>query len=777
MRHALLIVAILGVSAAAVLGAEGDRPPRRRDREAAAPPAAPAGPSIGELTGQAASLEQAIRQTSDATARKRLTEELEKVRQQMGPYDAAGKRNRCQAMWHDSAIEALETDCKRYTGRPGGGPLGTQARLHIRRMAAACLTLGWRMPDSAVRYQVDAYGAYLVNNMAILDSLSDTLTTAAAREATLGDAGKAAVAKVRAAVTRMGELSDALTEAKPETGDALLTPLAEFTQALIQAREGELAVRTSVGSAPAEGAAPATATPPEAEPPPMTDAEKAALQKVRDTVAARKDGPWAPLAEDLGRLAGAVEAGFALPSARPKARELLEKIGLASRLIDSLAAGTAAPADYVAEVQAELAAAFRQIGVAISRARGYARLDAAWQDDALRRQIEAAGLTPAAAKGLLYAAYQMRPPSPRGGVGVDATPAAEDVQSQRPARPLCQSVADALERAAPGPPKDMSPRIRECYTRVAENFRASVEIAGAAFPDTLAAGLARLQAAADRGGDLSRLARADRVLASIQKHRPQKAGAIGGQVLRAAQELAMESAAPMPARRTLDGIIGPFESLDTFPLPDETHRRAVAALLGRVYPTAAGVLTQDLAAGIDAAAEGNPLPLRQATAPRYLFALLTRRCAAETDNLGRVTTDNLHAFSLSGKVWTPMVEKLDGRLRALFTEYARSGRRSLDLGEPVRWDAIYSPVVTAQRETLTERSESETDLTFLLANLERVAVPSPRLATVMGWVFGYHGTEAAAALNAGMDSVADWHRDFLRGRVGLLRPPEPVAAP
>ena len=95
-------------------------------------------PTLAELTTQAVNLDAALRRTRDAAARRRLLDELEKVKHQMGPYDVKGKRITCQAMWHDTALASVEKEVKRLSRRPAGSkpkPMVADARLHVRRKA------------------------------------------------------------------------------------------------------------------------------------------------------------------------------------------------------------------------------------------------------------------------------------------------------------------------------------------------------------------------------------------------------------------------------------------------------------------------------------------------------------------------------------------------------------------------------------------------------------------------------------------------------------------
>lgn len=723
-------------------------------------------PTPQQLATQIAELDRAMRRAPDPAERKRLGEEVEKVRHQLGPYDITGARNRCQAMWHDSAIDALEIEVKRYSGRTGttAPAPALDLKLHTRRMALACLVRGWRIFDGPYKYQLDAFGAYLANNLRTLDTLADSVGSWAAKEAKLDDSSdekaayKAALEKVKLGIEPMARIAEAMTKAPPDQEAELVPLLGEFLAGLRAVRDADQYVQDFAKNKgkPAGEAAPGADATAEAEAPPMTAEEKARLAKVKE-MAGKLGDDWAAIAGNLERYATAAENGFQVPSARPRARELLDQIEKAARLAEGLSTSKVVPPEYVKTRISDLTRAFELIESPVTRQRGYARLADAWQEDSLRRHIEAAGLPPATAAGIVYAYYVV-------GVEPSSLDAeAEDIALARQARAGAAAVANGLEKSANWPPKDMAPRLLECYKRLDATFRGEVDAAGKSFPTNRVSGVPLLVSAGHRFADLDLIVRADRVVKALTKYRPAKANAVFSQACTAAQDLILKSTTPAAPRNALVAIITPFEDLDKFPMPDPDQMKAVNALVGRSYGGAVGVLTQDLATGIDAASTGMPGALAQAKEAQFLFGLLRHRAAAETYHLAKAPVSNLLAFSIPEKVWTPCLETLDRKLAGAFAQYAKEGRGKTPwIRITGDWDTLSLPVAVAQRMTLDARTEGEKDLDLLLMNLDHAATPTALTRSWQGWLVGYHATEAAVALNAGLDGVFAYHLSYVR---------------
>ena len=739
-----------------------------------------------QLSAQAATLEKTLRTTNDPLERKRLTDELEKVRHQIGPVDVNGVRVRCQAMWHDSAFESLDQDIKRLAPRPGattaGGP-ATELRLAARRMARACLADGWRIPDGLVKYQVDVFGAYLANNLRTLDALFDSAAAGLAREQKAAEAGEDAAArqkateKARQGLARMNAAAEAMTKAAPDPPDALLPTLSEFLGGLRAVREADDAMRELArgkGKAAPEAAGGAGADAGEAETPespPMTEAEKNTLDGVRRIAGRLKGDAWAETAEALTRFAGTAEAGFRVASARPQARELLVGLDRAAALAEGLDASKSAYPDYLTMRQNQLAGALGQIDQVETRAGAYERLAWLWQDDEFRRRMDSGGLTPEAAQGLVRAQYEVAPRLQREGES-DAGALAQAIYQG------CRAVAVALEKTAAGPPKDMAPALRDNFLRLQKEFRSDVEKAGTAFPADAKTGATKLTSAASAARGMDLLVRADAILKTIGKLRPARAQAIYGQIAKPAQDAALQQGeAAAAAQQTLEMLIQPFEDLGRLPMPEPELSRGVTALVGRTYGTASGVFNQAIGAGLDAAAQGDAVPLRQALAAQYMFGLLRHRAQAVAFRLDKAATGNLAAFSVPESVWSRFVPTLDQRLQAAMAQFAAQGvSRAPNIEALADWDAVYADVLAAQRLTLDGRLEGESGLDLLMRNLERAAALAADRQAAQGWAVGYHATEAAATMSAGFDTTAAYHRNLMRSYDGALRMVDPAPA-
>lgn len=750
----------------------------------AALPARAFGQTVREFTSQIANYEARLRKSADPVERKRYAEDIEKAKQQMGPVDANGVRVRCQAMWHDTALEVLDAEIKKTAGRTGtpgaAASLSTDARLAVRRMASICLTRGWRNADGKYKYQPDAFGAYLYNNLRTVDALCDTASAWAVKESRLPPDSEerpvyaAAMAKAKAGISKM-ILAAQSAAAPAKTMEAMETPLADFAAGLRLLREADLALAEQARKKPAAaGAGDAAGTPGEAvepEPPPMTEAEGKRLARVQEVAAAIKEGKddgWAPLGETLGKFAAAVEAGFQLSSARPKARELLDKLSVAVNLVESLRASKAAYPEYVKFRQGELAQALALIADPETRASGYLHIPAIWDDDALRRQLDLGKVSPAALQGLARACYAAS--LSRADV---EDPTLRDLS--REAREACRTLAGIFKSMKNWPPKDTAPKLAEAYARAETFFLGAVERAGTAAAAAAAPGgvmapaVADLTQAAERGQDMDLIVRSDIVVKAVAKHRPARAAAMYAQVSGAADSLAGAGQTVLPtARQALQLLVKQFEDLSRFPMPEPEVAKAVTRLVP-AFPAASAVASKELAAGIDAASTGDPAPLRQALDARFLFALLRMRAQAETAHLEKVGVTNLSTFSVPEKPWAAFVAATDQKMRTMFADYVKPGRgRPGVLRATGDWSTIYWAVAASQRLTLDGRIEGQAEVDALLRNLDNVAAPITTIRGWQPWAVGYHSVEAAAAMTAGFDSVADWHRTQMRVRTDIF---------
>ena len=740
-------------------------------------------PSLESLTRQAASLQRKIRRERNPADRKELLEALELLYHQMGPTDAAGKRVRCQAMWHDQALEQLGGEMKRLSGRKvplaeaRGGTLVRLGRLAVRRMAQACLVHGWRIYAGPEKYQVNAFGQYLANNLPTLDGLLKRLSglsvPAGGAEAGQAEAEQAeaapAIAKARAGLAKMIEAADAMVDTPSDQPDGLIVPLGTFMEGLTAVREAVEGVRAAEAEA-AEEAQPAG--PASSPPPPMTEAEKQRIASLRQVAAALTEADWDAVADYVERFASMIEVGFTVAGARPKARELLEQTERAVELARSLASTQVLEEERLAGRRRGLLRSLAEMARPADRADGYARLERQWSHDAFRRRLETLDLSAEAARGLLRAREQVAPTWKQSELS-------EVVDDGRAMASACSSLGKTLGSMQNWPPKDMDDQFLECYGHQKKWFLEQLESAGRRVLEDAGKALGPLQVAARRGQDLALIVRAERVVKAVKRYRPRQAGRMYQQMLHPAKGLVVDPNSAERSRGQLEDFVRPFEDLEAFPAPEPAHRRMLSGLLGQVYPAAVAKLTRDLAVGIDSAATGDPMPLREALQAADLFGLARKRALAEEAGLQRAGVRNLAAFSMPAGLWTNFHQGLDRWLQAMFTAYVRGRKTSLWRTEPAALEAVYGPVVAAQRLTLEARFPGEADLGFLMRNLQRVTVLDPPDRAGDAWRVGYHATEAAATTVADLDTVAAWHRRRMRynrehlDRVELSAPAEP----
>jgi len=747
MRRILVASALVGSLAALALAEEEETGP----------------PTLAELTSRAAQLQQVIRRTQSRDARKRLLEQLEEVRHQMGPTDAAGKRVRCQAMWHDRALEHLDREIKRLSGGETSGPadartLVRRGRLQVRRMARACLTHGWRLRDGPEKYQVDVFGCYLVNNMRVLDGFFQRLVAVRmppAGDESAEDEGAGLRRRIRTGLETMTQAADALTAAASSEPETLVPPLATFVEGLEAVREAVEGLEAAKpDAAAAEGEEPGAEQETD-EPPAMTGAEKRRIEAIRQAAASLTEPAWTDVGRYLERFAAMIEAGFSVASARAKARELLAETERAATLARSLADSRAAPAEYVVERRRRLVACLEQMASPSSRADAYAWLASLWREDGLRRRVEGLGLAESTTRGLVHAYYVQR-------VGLLKSETSSALVQGARIGSACSTVVRTLEKMRTWPPEGMSPLLQRHYDRQAEVFLDSVDVAGVSALGDAEQALAALRTAADRAGDLALIVRAETVVQAVRRYRPQQAGAMSRSVTQAAQALVLNPDGAEEPRQRLRRLVGPFEDLETFPAPDPAHQRTLTRLFGRAYLAAVTKLTHDLGAAINAAAEGNPVPLARTMWAKGLFELARKRAAAEQATLSRAPVANLVAFSMPAEVWAAFCKVLDRHLQKMFSQYVQESEERDWRTTPEALEAVYGPVLAAQRLTLDERLPGELPLDRVLRHLRRSAVSDPPETARMGWVVGYHAIEAATTTLADLDGVAQWHRQRMR---------------
>ena len=727
---------------------------------------------LREYSTRAVLLEREVRTAKDLAERQRLMDALERVRHQMGPFDSAGTRVHPQAMWHDSAIQSLAEEIKRLEGKPASafGP-ARDARLATRRLAWACLVLGWRLMDEGpAKYQADAFGQYLANNPKTLDDLFDALGRWSQEQAKL-DAGsdqrgvfETNLAKAKEGIAKMGQAAEVFGKlpAGALDAEAMAGTFALYVEGLRAVRQADAALAEDAARRETEGKPPAetNAAEPGAEAgvlesPPMTQAEEARLAQVRTIVGGLEGEAWHEIRRCLERYSDAVANGFVVASARPKAREFLDQIERAALLAQSLREGKGVYPKYLEDRLQALAGALGDMESPLSRTHAYARIEAQWDFDADRRRIAAGPVTPKAAEGITFALYEYQ-------ARLAASRDPETVGRGERIRRQATRIATVFGQIADWPPKDMKPELRDVYTRQAAAFAREAEEAGQRF----AAGnfsLDPLAAADDSIRDLERIVRTHNVYQRASEFLPSRSKALYAQLTSAAANLVARRDDPAQARTNLDRLLIPFEQIEQVEMPKPRHERAVTQVAGRTYTTARTLLNREIALGIDAVCTGNPAVLRQALTGRSLFTLLWRRAVVLTDRLDRLGVGNLVPFSLPPSVWDPFVARIDQNLKAVLAAYPKlkQSGESAPLRAMEPWDNVYRWAAVAQRLTVNAANEPEPQIDRLIRNLEQAAAASPPPRVWHNWAVGYHATEAATTMLAGFEATANWHRSMI----------------
>jgi len=802
----------------------------------------PSPASRADLSQRAAELESALRRASGAEARRQLRQRLELVLHQMGPTDAQGRRVHPQAMWHDRALERLEREMKPLATPPAdpasadGRTLVRLGRLQVRRMAAACLTLGWRLGDggpqglsrrwAVPKYGADAFGGYLVGNLPVLDRLMQRLAplVAASAGAPQGDAAEAgAGASGRPDGAGAAETSPAARRSGPETpaeSSASASAPAPAGSAAPSPAPGAGAAGTTVASRARAGVAK------------LAEAAEAVEEAARTAGVAPQPPKVAPalsmFQEGLEAIREAVQgageaeapSGRRAPAAPPPPMTAEERARL-----DAVRAAAGdlegPPWGEVAE-RLERFADLIEAGFAIERTRARARDLLLHVDRAATMARELAGAAPLLGEEVLEsrvallrsALRYMAKPARRadGLILLDlleareafrrqvqgsvlpevgrrallrlyyrvALPASESEKtSTRQAgadlRQLCRRLGRALAALEPEGPADMVPGLKVCYQRQASLFLKRVTEGAAAAGETPASAAQALAPLEGLAETLDLLVRADAVVRAVRRFGPASASAVAQRITHAAQDLVVHAEEPTRPRARLLAMLRPFEALVAFPTLEPAHRRALTRLLGRGYVAAEARLARETTAGIQAAARGDPLPLQRAVGAKDLFVLARLRAVAETENLAAVPVTELEAFPIPPEVWTAFGEALDGRLRTMFAEYVRGQAAGSWSTMPAYLEPIYGPVVAAQRLAAARRRPGTRPIERLTANLARTAVASPSQDRLDGWIVGHHLVEAATALLAEMTTVADWHLNYVRRHRRFLQAVDPGA--
>jgi len=350
----------------------------------------------------------------DPQRRQELADRIEQYKHEMGPYDEKGMPLHPSAMWHATAIGSLKEEVKRLESRPRPAPASIFAanlRIHTRRMAATCLERGWDWRGERPRFQFDAFGSYLANNLGTTDALGDALAVWIAKEAILttgpsGEAFKAALADAWSALERLGKTAEHFASApsrRESDRRALAADPGQFAQALDALSEAKSALEAleAKASAGGEGAAGQEPAPPEA--PQLTEDDKARLEKIRRLAAELEEPVWATIRSDLERFARVAESALGVRQTRAKALDLAEHLERGAQYARDLAKSKSAYPEYLDQGRGGLERALQMLGEKSRRQEGYAGIRRLQAEARPRRVLDASPLDPAVCQNVLRA--------------------------------------------------------------------------------------------------------------------------------------------------------------------------------------------------------------------------------------------------------------------------------------------------------------------------------------------------------------------------------------
>lgn len=725
-----------------------------------------------------------LRAEKDPVERQRLAEGIEVAKHELGPYDPSGARVRCQAMWHDAAIEMLEADLKRLGLRSkttGSAAPAMDARLALRQMALICVTRAWAWGGYLPKYQFDAIGQYLTNNLPILDSLFDDVAATLAKEDAPTAAGpeKDAFLKscgeIKAGITRMKQATEAFKTADaktPKTREAMMATLPEFVDGLRTVYEAQTAVhdaeRQKRAAAGASGAATA-ARPPAAGATPAqpavadaaaTDAtgptaeEKAAVEKTRALLATLEGDDWKSIRDTMEKYLPMAEQGLQVPAARANAQELLDHLAKTADYIKSLQASKSVFPEYIRDRQKNLVTAFEYLADRKTRQQAYSSLRRLYDGAGPRRILDASPLAPEACQGLLRATTLS------GAVFAGMTGGGDSRDQMQMSLATTFSV---LAQMKDWPPKDMTGQLLPLYKRSAETFLQAAEAVGRTpldNPETL------VKLATECGTfarDTERVIWADQAIKAVAQYAPTRAAPMYTDFVKTAESLLGDtSAAKMQERSRLNQLFQPFRELADLRLPDAEHAKDVTAISGGTYRGALAIFGRQLTQGVTDATRGNPDALASALEPRYVFRLLRHRAVADAAGLARAGVTNLESFSLPDKPWAQFNAATEEQVRRLLGTYSKPAGAARPMRSFWVWDTVFSWVAAAQQETLKARHPGQSEMERLLRNLGQAADPTPPDSAWFGWAVGYHAANGICALSAGYEGTAQWHHNELR---------------
>jgi len=745
-------------------------------------------PTRTELLREA---EARLRVEKDSEHRQELADRIERYKHELGPYDEKGAALHPSAMWHATAIGSLKEEVQRLEGRPKPTPAGAFAatlRIHTRRMAATCLERGWDWGGERPRFQFDAFGSYLANNLGAPDALGDALAVWIAKEAILtsgpsGEAFKAALADARSGLERLGQTVEHFASApshRESERRALAADLGKFAQALDALGEAKSALEALEAKVPGGGAgaagresaapeAPASAVSPpgEADGPQVTEDDKARLEKIR-RLAAELEGPvWAKIRSDLERFATVAEPALQIRQARAKALDLVEHLERAAQYAQELAQSKSAYPEYLDQERGGLEHALQLLGEKSRRQEGYASIRRMQADAHARRVLDASPLEPAVCQNVLRASAVPKETFLQKG---------SEYWWEEFRGALSRTIA-TLEKMPAWSSETVAGRLVGQYPSFSKAFLDAVGRAGESATPSAEKLRSDFVAAAGAGRDLERIVWANRAVQSVAKYVPWRADPMATEL--GAMAVNFQEASPEKRhylRENMDRYIQPFRPLADFQPPGPEQARTASRLTGGLYQRAVTKFSQDASIGIEEASKGSPAALDTAMAGRWMFVLLRHRCLAEAEGLAKADPASLIPFCVPPKQWDAFLAATDKQLRGLFSQYLVPKAPIPDTGYLADWDTVYCTVAAAQRMTLQEPPGEETDLDRLLGNLYGVADPDASDAAVLGWATGYHTTEASVALVGGFGGTARWHLEELGRLLWTWRMSQPFTA-
>jgi len=716
------------------------------------------------LTNRVKGIEKKLRTEKDPDERRDLIDALETAKHELGPKDASGSRITCQAMWHDVALRDVDASIRRLGMRlrpKSTAAVALDGRLAVRRMAAIGLARGWYYSSSSVptKYQFDALGTYLYNNLPAIDRLFNAAAAHLAKKKASTSEGPhrqatlKALADIRDGIGRMAKAVEDFNTIDASTSSGRqkrMSTLLAFVDGLRTVHEAQRSLDER-----AKGARETPADTAPTEPPGLTEEHKAAIGKAVKLLATIQGRGWEAVRGKLQQFVAIAESGLKIPSSRKKAEQLLGVLTATAEYIKELAASKSAYPEYVARRQESLAETLGYLSRPTYRRSRISRLRLMFKGDGDRRALDRSPLSAEACQGLMRAKRL-----PESAFGDDSKAYYRHYAFQK----HMESIVEVLGQINGWPPPDMAGQLKPLCLQSVVAFRNAAEALGKAPRDDLEAFRAAASEVGTLAADIKRLVEADQAVKAAAKYAPHQAGLLYDQLVRRMEKTILDPSADKKTLRSdLDEFFGPFRKLAQLRLPGPQHSQTVVRLVGPGYKAAVNRLGASLTRNLASAAKGNATWLDATLDARSMFHLLRHRAVAEQAGFAHVPTANLDAFSIPAKPWAQFVAALDKHLRSALARYgAMRGPQETAVQSLHNWDKAYCAIAAAQCLTPAARQPDETEMDFLMRHLERAADPNPPDEVWLPWAVGYHSLEAAVCLASGYDGTAAWHLSQLR---------------